>query len=504
MTARNSGRMSHRVNVENAMIRRREKEHKHQTEWGGRVEYYKTFEKSNNKYEQWTSPRYYEESAHLMTQMRKKRDKEELTEKRREKLRKLYQEEEASFKVEMMVRNRNNYLKPRNRQDDIPTEILHEINRGLKLEEEDRRRHQAELSLYDHWRQNNHNLRNYERRIKSEDVKLSWLDQQIQKRMEREKQEEECRQMLAEREQRLQKQKEDEEAFKLHLKSKNEQLKQDLDKQLAELQERQILSDKLRLEEQELAETRAQIGEIDEKRKEEEKKRRDREVALFNITHHKLKLKQKARDIEENLEQERKLAEEILSSDLAERLENERQKEETRTILREFLEYTEQQKKLEKQRQEYLNFIFDSEAKQMFDKQSEIWRAEENTRRQLLQDVLDSIKKQIKDKEEKHRSDYLRVLDEREEILKLIEKDNDEMEELKKEESRKNREYRQIIDKQVKARDVQKKQLKTLQQKEVDHQLELAKKEEERLKQEIAKLQKRQGPTTFPRRRIIY
>lgn len=495
---------TNRANIENEMIKRREKEYKHQMEWGGRVQYYKTFEKSNNKYEQWTSPRYYEENFQLMDNIRKKREKEELLQKRREKLIKLYQEEEASYKIELMVKTRNNYLKPRNKQDDIPTEILEEINKGLKLEEEDRRRHQAELSLYEHWRHNNHNLRNYERRIRTNDVKLSWLDQQIQKRMEKEKEEEECRKLLADREKRLQEQKDEEESFKKHIQDKNKQLREDLDQQLAELEEKQKLSDKLRMEEDEVNKLQQQIEKVEELQKNEELKRRNCEIALYNITHHKMKLKQKAQDIENNLENERKIAEEILKIDLAEKLENRKRKEEIQKALKEFIEYTKEQKRLEKQRQEYLNFLFDSEAKLMYEKQCEIWQKEEKTRGLLLKDVLDTIKKQIKQKEEAQKEAYLRVLDEREEVLKHVEKYNTEMDELKEQEKRKNNEYKKIIDKQIKERDMERKHLRTLQEKDIDKQLELAKKEEARIKDEIMKLQRRQGPVRYPRRRIIY
>lgn len=503
MTSRNSARSTHRTNIENEMIRKREKEHKHQTEWGNRVQYYKTFDKSNNKYEQWTSPRYYEENAQLMGNIRKKRDKEELTVKRREKLLKLYQEEEASYKIELMVKNKNNYLKPRNKSDDLPTEILDVINKGLKLEDEDRRRHQAELSLYEHWRRNNHNLRNYERRIRTNDVKLSWLDQQIQKRMEREKQEEEYRKMLAERDKQIEQQKKEEDAYKKYLELKNKELKSNLDNQLIELNDKKRQSEKLELEENEYFQLQRQVDVIEEKQVKEEKQREERQIALFNIRQHKLKLKQRAKDIEKSLDEEADLAEEMLKLDLKEKLENNRKINDVQKTLREFVQYAREQKQLEKKRQETVNFIFDSEAKLMCERQCEIWQKEEASRKTLLKDVLDIIKQQIKEKEDKHKVEYLETLNEREEMLKNIEKCNDEMEHLKQEELRKNTEYKNIIDKQIKERELQRKQLKCLERSDIENQLESNRKEEERLKNEIMKLQKRREPISYRKTRIF-
>jgi hypothetical protein len=57
---------------------------------------------------------------------------------------------------------------------------------GLKLEEDERRRHEAELKLYHQWRSGNPVLKHYERMQKSRDLKLSWLDQQIENRMQKE------------------------------------------------------------------------------------------------------------------------------------------------------------------------------------------------------------------------------------------------------------------------------------------------------------------------------
>lgn len=213
MTSRSNPPLSHRSNVERQIIRRREREFDHEMRWGGRVKYYSNVDKSNRKFESWTSPRYYESNTKLWEEVKSSRDKKEILEKRREKLKKLFMEDEATYNAELiMVKSREGSLAPlSSRRDDIPMEILKDVNLGLKIAEDDKRRHEAEIKLYHSWRNNNPMVRNYERSLGARDLKLSWLDQQIQKRMEQEKSEEECRKMLRERDKRIEEQKKEEE-----------------------------------------------------------------------------------------------------------------------------------------------------------------------------------------------------------------------------------------------------------------------------------------------------
>lgn len=493
----------HRINVENEMIKRREREFKHQSRWNGQVQYYKTFEEANNKYENWTSPRYYEENNQKIEKIKKERDKKVSNEERREKLRKLYMEENDSYEIELMVKNRDKFLLPRKKVDDIPGELLKEINQGLKLEEEDRRRHHAELGLYNHWRNNNHSVRNYERILRNKDLKLSWLDQQIQKRMEREKEEEECRRVLIDREKTIAQQKKEEEEFQKEIQLRNLTLQRDLEEQMKELEEKQKRSDVLRLQEEEEQHARLQLAEIEEKQRLESKRREDREFALYNIKQHKMKLKQKAADIEENIKKEKELVEDILKAQLAEQLENETKKHELQETLKEFLKYAREQQELEKQRRKYLDFIFDSESKFMYEKQCEIWHEEQKGRQRLLGDVLATIKNQIKEKSDRLKAQQIQLLDEREEALRALEKYSREMQELQEKEHEKKLAFKEGIDKQIRERNRKRKELETYEQRNVENQLEIARKEEERIRKEIIKLQQKQGPVRHPRSRIF-
>lgn len=74
---------THRVSRENDIIRKREKEHRHDQLWCETKNYYKHFDQVNTKFDTWTSPRYYNENNQLISEFRMKCVKDELLEKRR-------------------------------------------------------------------------------------------------------------------------------------------------------------------------------------------------------------------------------------------------------------------------------------------------------------------------------------------------------------------------------------------------------------------------------------
>lgn len=129
----------------------------------------------------------------MLDDVKKAQEKADSLQSRREKLQTLLTEEEKSYEIELAVKTRDKLLTSRQKIEDIPTELLKDVNLGLKIEEDDRRRHEAEIGLYHQWRRNNPVVRDYERCLRKDELKLSWLDQQIEKRMQKEREEEECR-----------------------------------------------------------------------------------------------------------------------------------------------------------------------------------------------------------------------------------------------------------------------------------------------------------------------
>ncbi|KAK9695858.1 hypothetical protein QE152_g32289 [Popillia japonica] len=163
--SRTSARQKQCLDFQDKMAKKREKEFWHQQKWGNQVQYYKKWEKVNAKYDEWTSPRYYESNNQLIERVKNEREKAERLEKRREKLKKLYSEDDASYEIEIMLsKAKSEAVKQQQKFEEIPTELLKDVNVSLKLEEDDKRRREAELQLYHQWRNNNPILCHEERR----------------------------------------------------------------------------------------------------------------------------------------------------------------------------------------------------------------------------------------------------------------------------------------------------------------------------------------------------
>lgn len=487
-----SARSQQRINAERQIAKRREKEYNHQQTWEGRTRYYKTFGTANSKHEEWTSPRYYHNQNEMITETKRELEKSEQLEKRRDKLRKLLTEDENSHQIELTVKNRDKLLSNRRKLEDIPTELLKDLNLGIQLEEDERRRHEAEIGLYHQWRKNNPIVRQYERSIQNREMKLSWLDQQIEKRMEKEKEEAECKRMLAERDKRLREMQQEEEMREKQEAEKRDRLREDLERQMAEITEKQKLSEQLKKEEEEKTKKQADLLDLEQMRKEEERRRAQYECALYNIRHYKVRLKQKAQEMEENLKREKELLQKLLQSQIAEEIQQEEKRQLWKRAVDEFSCLLCQQQDLEKRRQNYLDFVFESEAKVMYEKQNEIWATESMAREKLFKDILDTVRSQIADKIRTNRQKQEKVLKEREESIKLIEEYNEELRKSKKVGERAKEVRKRELDKQVKEKQEMRRKLKSFEQRNIDLQIENARKEEDRLRREILDLQAKQ------------
>ncbi|KAJ8958417.1 hypothetical protein NQ318_002199 [Aromia moschata] len=495
----------HRNRVETEMIKRRDKEFAYQQMWSGTDKYFRHWDKANTRYDSWTSPRYYEDNNKLLSEIRNKREKEELLEKRREKLKKLLDEDRRTYEIELMVHKAKNISQqtPRSKLDEVPTDVLKQINVGLKLEEERRRRHEAETKLYHQWRKNNPIVRQYESKYRCKDLKLSWLDQQIEKQMRKEKEEEESRRILKERDERIKRAEVEEELHRQQLKDKREELKRALEEQMLELRRKQDISDELKKKEECDSRRKGEIAELLEKQVMSEKQRAERECALYNIRQHKLKLKKRAAAIQEDLMQEKLMVAKLKELKLEDVISDELKRKEIQEGLVQFAKLIKEQQELERQRHRYLEFLFDSEAKSIYEKQTNIWRQEEQARQNLLKTVIHSVQAQIEENLEKNRERQRQILVEREEMSRKIEEYDNELRRMSEEEERKKLETRKMVDDDVKVKNARKKLQENLKLKEINEELDRIKKEEERLQQEIVNIQQRQGPYKLPRSRLF-
>ncbi|KAK9876302.1 hypothetical protein WA026_012600 [Henosepilachna vigintioctopunctata] len=494
---------------EEQIIRKREKEYQYQKFWGDQQKYYDWWSKNNTKYEEWTSPRYYDTNTQLVRQMQMEKALLESKEMRRNKLQKMFEEDKIAWEAELMLlrdKNAQSPRSPRERPDDIPTEILKQVHEGIKEKEEEKRKKEAELRLYHQWRNNNSFIQEYERAQRSKDVKFSWLHQQMEKRKKKEKEKEEEKRLFLEREQELKSYKEKEEQQKEQSLRRNRELREIIDKQIEEMKLRKAITEKLREKEEEEQKKRRELTELNEKQRQIDEIAKEREIALFNVKQYKIKLKQKMKNILDNLVEQEELMRRLKEMDIAERIEDQLLKEDIKESIEGFLKISEDQKRLEKLREKHLQFIFDSEAQVMYDKQSEIWNKEEQARKTLVKDILATVAEQIENNCRNSRKEQEELAKEREILIKMTEEYNEELMKLQEDERQRQLKRKEELDLEVKKKQENKKAVNAEDKiKQITEELERAKIEEERLKREIMNLHRGQGLCRPPSRsKIIF
>lgn len=282
------------------------------------------------------------------------------------------------------------------------------------------------------------------------------------------------------------------------------QLKRDIEAQMEQLKSKLQESDNLRHEENLAVQKLSELLEIEEKQKAEEKRRSEKECALFNIRQHKMKLKQQAADVLENLKQEQALVEQLQLLQIADGIENDQKQKEIRAAMGEFLEFTKQQQALERQRQNHMDLVFDSESQAMYERQRAVWQEEQKSRQGLLHSVLDILKHQMDEKLESNKERQKEVLEERERMLQLMEDYDEEAKHNKQEQISRTAQWKAEVEQQLKEKAELKEQARKLEEGDVERQLQSARKEEERIKQEIVNLQRKEGVYRRPSSRIFF
>merc|ERR1712096_105935 len=122
--------------------------------------------------------------------------------------------------------------------------------------------------------------------------------------------------------------------------------------------------------------------------------RENREVETYQKRQHRLKLKMKTKQIQEDLEEDRKKLEEM---EKLTRLQDDVQEEKKKKAVEEvewMRNVLEQQQQEERKREKELELMFAEEAANMWAKQEEVWEREVKARKRLMDEVSAGWKKQ--------------------------------------------------------------------------------------------------------------
>lgn len=491
------------------LARKRQKETDEMSKWSSQLNYYQNWNRNNNKFQNWTSPSYYNTCMSEYEVLKERERKEKCLEERRNKLQSLFFKEEQDYVSEMGIspRNHKNGLYSRNvyKMNNTPIEVLKEVNIGLKLAEDEKRRQEAELKLYQQWKNENPILRNYERNQNNADLKLVWLDQQIEKRMEKEKTEEEVKQMIEQRSKQVKEEEEFEKQISEIHNQKEKEMFETIELQMKEIKIREEEASKLKVEELAALKKRLEIEDLISQRKEETKKKVQEEIAIFNLNQSKLKLRKKALQLEEELKTDKQLIDEIVKSQSVEEIQSEQKRNELKKAISSFQKCVRDQQEIENQRQKYISFIFDSEARSMWEKQEKLWKIEETNREKLLQNVLFGIKEQIDEKILNNKQIQQHIADERADMLQQIEENELRMKNSVEDLKKKKLQRKLELDLQMEDKKLIEKGRQLEEEKKNQIELQRIRKEEEKLNHELMQIQRRQYPQQKNyNRRIIW
>ena len=250
--------------------------------------------------------------------------------------------------------------------------------------------------MLQHWRINNPEYRKVQCQKRYEMVQKAWDEQRIAKERaeEAEKRQEEIR-IRVEAEKTLRKDTEERESQR----EKDRQLqawKEVIVQQIEALKERRSEEEKAKRVLNEEQERAKKMDEVEMKRKKIEDKRKMQDLGEFLTRQHRLKLLAKTAQVQKDLEEDKRLLEELTAFNAVQTEGEIREREEKNQRLTWLKDVIDMQKKEEAKRQKEMEMLFSEEAEKMWRKQEAVWQKEKEARKHLMDDVLDGLKEQIR------------------------------------------------------------------------------------------------------------
>ncbi|XP_068623693.1 trichoplein keratin filament-binding protein-like isoform X2 [Battus philenor] len=185
--------------------------------------YYESNTNKTKHHEQWTTEGYYERANKEAEILNQKKIRAAKLEERRKKLEQLLYQENLQYQQELKkLASQPKLFKNGSYLNKVPTSTLKEINQGIMEKEEQLRRHEAELRLHHAWRLRQPELRAANTYVTNGKLKSAWMEQIVEKELQKKKDEEETRKCLQERDEALRRQIKMEEE---RLKEKEQQMK---------------------------------------------------------------------------------------------------------------------------------------------------------------------------------------------------------------------------------------------------------------------------------------
>jgi len=381
-----------RSNFNEEVLRKRHTtDYERSERWSSASKYFNKTNVNSMQHNSWTSDRSYNSSLSAFTRQQQnsaesQEDKKQRLKDRQVKLSQILTEEKSHLEEELKQ------LRLSGDNNANTVEGLKSRADTLRSAREDNRKKIAEEKLYEHWRVNNPELRQLESRQLIEHTVGEWQNQLHDKQEERRKLQEidseYVKYLDSERERAIEK---DIELKRLKL-NRELELKEILKTQMIELKQKEAESEILKREEYELMREKVELDSMERERQDNEKRYMVKEYGRQLLRQHKIKLRQRAKEIQEALEHDLDLLKRLAEAhDSEKRVKAKADADYMIKVLNEQL-------KVEKEREAQFELLYQDEAQREWDKRNAEWERERLAREKLMNQVLAERQKQIEDK----------------------------------------------------------------------------------------------------------
>ncbi|CAF3456384.1 unnamed protein product [Rotaria sp. Silwood1] len=376
----------HLATPQQIMQRKQEIEAEKKAQWAQTANYFKAQTRHNSVHSHWTSPTsgVISHEAHRVQQ--EKEEKLNNLEQRRNRLAAILEAEKIKFQNELSS------IRQSSRESIPDMKIRAESLRSAREKE---RQVIANEKLYEHWITNDPDLRSIEQQ-KLENLQPEYWSEQLNERRLVQQQEDEFNLKYQEElRQRLNQQDKLEQEEKYERKKRIEELKIILQQQMDELKEKEEETEILKQEEERLLREQWELDQYEEERKQMEKRYIQQDYGRQLLRQHKAKLHKRAKEIQEQLELDMKILASIAQTDEETRIEQSEQREQLRRDALHMLKQFQQQMKLEKEKEQELDAMFQEEAAKEWARREQEWDREKELREKLMRQVMDERQEQV-------------------------------------------------------------------------------------------------------------
>ncbi|KAI9349263.1 tumor suppressor, Mitostatin-domain-containing protein [Zopfochytrium polystomum] len=333
-------------------------------------------------------------------------------EARRERLRQLYASDEMRWTQELLSREETKET----RLEKMRSRMEH-----LKARREAERRQTVEEKLLQRWRNGCDELRQIESKVLEEQVALARADQlvELDKRRSLALEEKKFYDDLWEKDRQKKIAKEEEE--RARHKELNSATVAMLEAQLDMLRQQAIEEERLKQEEAILMRQEMETRTLEDERNRARKLAEQRIIRTELDKFNRMKIEQRAREVQESLAVDLKIVDQFFKMDAQETENRNRRRAELKKEIQLYREHLREQQRIERERQSEIDKMQKEEEDKLWRKRAEKWQREQAARDRLMKEVLEGRKEQLKYSLHQNRLQQEKTRVEREEVLKQIE-----------------------------------------------------------------------------------